>query len=277
MSRFKFLLMFCTVFLSLPHTRVEGVTKTERRIISLSPALTEVIYYLKLDDFLVGVSDFSDFPEAAKAKTKVGPYTKPLYEKIVALKPTLVLVPHEGPKDVADRLAQLNIPFEVIQMRRLQDIPETMKKVATLVNEKDLGENAARDWSQQLNTLKADRIKQPTGKKVLVQLDQNPLIVAGSGTFLNEIVELCGSRNIYADKAGYPKISLEASLKNKVDVILALSHFETPKEKASIENFWKALPPFKKTPVKFVDPDSASRPGPRLIEGARLICKALEE
>src|SRR4051812_29302855 len=86
----------------------------DKRVISLSPAITEIIFELKLNEFLVGTSEFSDYPDEAKNLPHVGPYSKPLLEKIISLRPDLVFIPTEGPEDIEIRLRKQNIPFVIL-------------------------------------------------------------------------------------------------------------------------------------------------------------------
>jgi iron complex transport system substrate-binding protein len=243
------------------------------RIITLSPALTEIAFAVGAGKEVVGVSEHSDFPSEAVEKSIVGPYTKPLYEKILSLKPTLVLVPQEGPQGVLEQLKRLKIPYEILRMRRLQDIPAAIRKVGEISGHATKGQVVAFSWEGRLK--KATSQNPAHHPRVLIELDQEPLVVAGSNTFLSEIVEKCGGQNVYSKMEGYPRLSLETLLKNPADMILVVTHFEKEVDKPAAEAFWRQWPLFKKSKIEFINPDVATRPGPRLIEGAELICKAI--
>jgi iron complex transport system substrate-binding protein len=241
------------------------------RIISLSPALTEIIFALGFGDTLVGVSDFSDFPPAAKKIISVGAYSQPNIEKIIALKPDLVFIPLEGPDDVKKRLEQFKLSYSVISMRKLHEIGLAAEKISENLESPQVGINFKRKWDQQI--AKAFRGNHHGSKVVFIEVQKDPLIAAGKETFLDEIVSGCGGNNLVIEK-NYPKLSLEITVSKSIDVVLLADYFSSPLEKEAAIKWWKERPhPPKK--IAALDVDTTARPGPRLLEGINSICKIL--
>lgn len=241
------------------------------RVIALSPALTELIFALGVGDSLVGVSDFSDFPLAAKKIESVGAYTQPNIETIIALKPDLIFLPQEGPEDVRLRLDQLKIKYSIISMRKLREIGLAAEKIAEDLEVPQAGINFKRKWDEQISKIFIANHNQ--SKLVFIEVQKDPLIAAGKETFLNEIVSGCGGDNLIREK-NYPKISLEITATKNLDVVLLADYFATQKEKNSAVKWWgeRSYPPKK---IEALDPDITARPGPRLIDGIKAICRIL--
>ncbi|MDZ4678224.1 MAG: helical backbone metal receptor [Oligoflexia bacterium] len=246
-----------------------------KRIIALSPAIVELMYTLGFENKIVGASEFADFPEAAKKIPVVGPYTKPSLERIVQLKPDLVLIPIEGPADIKRRFDQLKIRYEVLSMRTLDEIGSTAKQIASLVGEADVGIKFEKNWSKQLIESFSTKKVFTKSPHVLLEVEHSPLIIAGQMTFLHEILEKCGGENIFKDLKGYPRISKELLFNKKIDLILLADHFSNEQTKTRALNNWKSFLPTKNTRLVVLSPDITTRPGPRLLEGIKIICGAL--
>ena len=250
--------------------------KNAPRIVTLSPALTEIAYALSLDKNIVGVSALSNYPPEASSKPSVGPYTKPLFEKIIALKPTLVLVNPEGPAEVLKRLSELKISYLVVPMQKLADIPTAMATIGAKTGKASEGASQALKWREKMSEIRRRFKRAAKSPLVIIEVQQEPLIVAGKNTFLSEIVELCGAKNIFDEFEGYPHISTETLLKQKTALaIVVVDHFEQSSQRDEVINYWKSWPSFEKTKLYFFEPDLTSRPGPRLILGIEMICKKI--
>ncbi len=261
-----------TLALANPFTDDIGdvIAPGARKIISLSPALTEIIFKLDLDSKLIGVSDFSDYPVGAKQKTSVGPYTKPHLEKIASLNPDLVLLPIEGPDEIKDQLKRLNIPFATIKMETLDDVGRTALNLGKWLGKAEAGSRFQKNWNEELGKLFQNTTNSMSKPSVIIEIQNSPLIVAGGKTFLDEIVNKCGGNNVFEKQTGYPKISQEFLTIKKADLVLLADHFETDSEKRKAISSWSMK-------VKELDPDLVARPGPRLLNGAREICSAIRD
>ncbi len=238
---------------------------SQSRVIAMSPALTEMVFALKLNSHLVGVSDFSNYPDLARELPSVGPYTQPNMEKILHLHPDLVLINQEGPEDVRMALNRLHIKYDIISMRMLKEIGEAAVKVAADLGEPDRGQNFKKTWDDNLRQAFSEASQKR--QKVFIEIQKNPLIAVGSNTFLDEIVKGCGGQNLVTD-SGYPKISLERVIKWHPDFVFLADYFPTEKEREDALLWWKP----RAKDVIALDENTTSRPGPRLLAGIKSLC-----
>jgi len=252
-----------------------GTPPPPQRIVSLAPAMTEIIFSLGLGEQVVGVTTVCDRPDEARSKTKIGGMANPSLEAIVALKPDIVVMTSDGnPKAVAERLRKLGIRTHVFTSRRLIEIPagirEMGRDLGTLPAAERLAENiekAIRDVSRSPQG-KASRTVTGKERKTLFVIWPSPLIVAGPGTILDDAMKLSGLSNIAADgKVAYPRFSLEAVIERQPDLILIGKGHDDMKTLA--KGFLQSismLEAVKKGRVCFMD-DALYRPGPRIPAG----------
>ena len=195
------------------------------RIVSLAPNITEILYDLGLEDRVVAVTDFCDYPPAAKAKPRVGGFTNPSLEAIVGAKPDLVILTDDGnPKAIYNRLRDLGIPCHVFTARRLKELPRGIRELgAALGVEKEASALAGRIEKDMAALEKKARQKRPhPPKSALFIIQPEPIVVAGPGTLIHEAFGILGIRNVAADgEVKYPKYSLEEIIHRSPDFILA--------------------------------------------------------
>ncbi len=241
-------------------------------MVSLSPALTELIYALNLQDLLVGVSECSDYPDAAKAKPTVGPFTKPHMEKLLSLGATLVVLPEEGTEETRRKLNQIQIPFLAVPTSKVTDIGDAALKIAEALDNKKSGEKFKSRWEKEISELRSKNKKASKISNVGILVQTEPPIVAGQNTFLDEALEICGAKNIFSQFRGYSRISKEVLFNKKVQYLVVAEHVQsTP----SLQNDFKK---FRLNPIKifYTDPSLTTRPGPRLIQGIKEVCLGLK-
>ncbi|MBK9293815.1 MAG: ABC transporter substrate-binding protein [Oligoflexia bacterium] len=242
------------------------------KVISLSPAITEIIFKLGLGDAIVGTVEHSDFPTKAKEIPRVGEYNKPNIEKILNSKPDIVFIPKEGPDQITYKLKDLGINYQVFEIKNLEQIALTAKEISKTLNKKEAGEKFYSNWNKKLKALKnAKNRSQKTLSLIVVQSE--PLIVAASNTFLDEMLTLCGGKNIFSHLKGYPRVQKEAYLNKNFESVLLVEHFASVKQKEQSIKSWQMLS--KK--VSVINPDIATRPGPRLLLGVEFMCAAMKE
>ncbi|QQR81627.1 MAG: cobalamin-binding protein [Deltaproteobacteria bacterium] len=206
------------------------------RLISLKPSATEMIFALGAGDRLVGVTTYCKHPAEAEKIAKVGGYSNPNLEKIISLKPDLViLIPDATSPRVYEALQRAHIETLVLKGKTLHDIFDDLK---TLGEKLDVA-NKAQSLVEKLQT-EIKSIPQTEHKQTAYMVVQrNPLIIAGRGTFLSELMSLAGLKNL-GDQASlpYPRLSLEILLQKNPDMILDID--ATPEE-----NFWGKFPTLK--------------------------------
>jgi len=248
-----------------------------RRLISLAPSITETVYAMGLGDRLVGDTDYCDYPPQAKAKPHVGAMLNPSLEKIVALKPDLVLGTDEANRrETADQLERLGIPLYGVTAHSLD---ETLRSI------QDLGR--ALEWEAAAEKLVAGlrerakavekRVKGRPEPKVLFVVWYRPLITVGSQAFIADVIRRAGGISISDDLKGeWPHMSLEEVLARNPDVILFP---QTEAFAPELEEFrklagWRDLPAVKSHRMYSIS-ETIMRPCPRLIDALEELANTL--
>jgi ABC-type Fe3+-hydroxamate transport system substrate-binding protein len=230
-------------------------------------------------DRLVATIEHSDFPQEAKKLPTVGPYNKPNYEKLIMQKPTLILVPNEGPAEIQARLKEIKIPYKVIKMRKLEEIPEAAKEISSLLGDTKPGEKFYQDWQKKLASIKKalPQINPKNQPQVFIQIQNTPLIGVGKDTFLDDMIVFCGAQNILGCQPGYPKVARESILNREISHLFISEHFDSNPAKQNSIQVWRKFFPSSKTKIKTLDVDLMTRPGPRMLKAVETLCQELHQ
>lgn len=194
---------------------------TPQRIVSLAPVITETLFLVGAGAQVVGVTRFCDRPEAATRLPQVGGYVDPSLEKILALKPDLVVaMPSFGQRELLDRLRERGVPVLVVFADTLAEVRELPASLGDAVRRADAGRTLRARFDEQLGSLTARKLARPT--RVLVVVGVEPIVVAGPGTFADELVILLGAVPVaQRDGPAWPQWSIEAALLARPDVVVA--------------------------------------------------------
>ncbi len=254
------------------------VPESPRRIVSLAPSITEIIYDIGRQDLLVGVSRFSDYPEAAQGLPKVGSYVHLDLERIVALKPDLCLAIKDGnPKDVVMRLEDLGIPVYAVNPQSLTTMLETVREVGSLLNAGEPANSLAAQLDERIRNI--DKLVRKSTKRpgVFFQIGEAPIVSAGSGTFINELIERAGGRNLAGGVTGYPQFSREQVITLSPDVIIitSMSRAEVSENIRNEWLSWKDMPAGRNGRIYIQDADLFNRPAPRLVDGLEKLARLI--
>ena len=194
------------------------------RIVSLAPSITEILYDLGLGDQIVAVTTFCDYPPQALKKPKIGGYSNPSIETIIAMKPDMVVMIDDGnPVEIRDRLKKLKINTYVFRAKRLTELPQGIRDLGIALGIKDRAFKRANRIEKEIRQYarKSQKFSPHTArKKVLFIIQPEPLIVAGPGTVIDDALKLLGLQNIAGNAASsYPKYSIEDVIRHSPDVI----------------------------------------------------------
>lgn len=265
-----------------PKTYTDGLGRTvtlegtPKRIVSLSPALTEAVFSLGAGDRLVGVSTFCNRPEEALDIEKVGDAFTLNTEKLVALKPDLVLV--AGSRDyetqVEKDLARLGIPAWVSGPSTVAEVLEDIRALSEVLGVKKKGDELVAALSQELDAVKAAIPEGQEKPKVFITFDSE-LWTSGGDSFIDDVITAAGGLNIAGDvKEQYLQLSMEDLLAKDPDIILVAIPEEMA-EALTTRPGWSSLTAVKEGKVFFPNPDLISRPGPAVVEGIKEIASWL--
>ncbi len=251
--------------------------KTPQRIISLAPSLTEIIYALGVENQLVGNTNYCNYPEPAKKITKVGNLISVDFEKILQLKPDLILISTEGnTKEMADKLNSIGIEYFVANPKSFASIKTNVLKIATIFGKEKKAEILIEKWNREIDSVKLVAQKAKP-KKAMFLLSIEPLILVGRNTFINEMMEICNLQNIATKAMGtYPTFSREDVLKYNPDYIFVARHAGinfANVNKAYPE--WKRLKAVQNDNVVILDSDLFARPGPRFTLAVKTLFNAI--
>ncbi|MEB0137367.1 cobalamin-binding protein [Actimicrobium sp. CCC2.4] len=246
-----------------------------RRIISLAPHVTELLFAAGAGARLVGVSDYSDFPPAAKIIGSVGGAAALDIERIVMLKPDLVVAWGSGNSaSQLARLRALGIAVFDSEPRDFATIASSLERLATLAGSEATGHAAARDFRVRLQTLTSTYQRRAT-VPVFYQIWRAPLMTLNGQSMVSSAIRLCGGNNIFAQLPQLaPVIGAEAVLQANPEVILTGGDDEA----AALAD-WRRFPSLlavQRNNLFVINADWLARSGPRLLDGTELLCRQLD-
>ncbi|OFY98480.1 MAG: hypothetical protein A2Z97_03845 [Bdellovibrionales bacterium GWB1_52_6] len=252
-----------------------------QRVVALIPSLAELTADL-LDHSLekiVGVSEFSDYPPALKKFASVGPYNRVSIEKIVSLRPDLVLASFNGnAKEQVAHLRELKIPVVVVKTDTFDEVEESMRLIGAALGRKEQGAAMAQAFRTGISKIKARGKTRTSVPKVMLQVGDSPLVVAGGENILNECLGAVGAENIYSDsRLSYPRPSVEDVLHRRPDAILVLQLSDSASSRASAARWdeFKKIPAVANSKVAIIADQGLLRPTLRMIEGLLLLEKRI--
>jgi len=251
--------------------REVAVAGVPERIISLSPSNTEVSFGLGLEDRIVGVTEYCNYPPEAQEKDIVGGFDSPSIEKIVELEPDLVLASTIHDEEVP-RLEEMGIPVLVVESSRVDELFESMALVAEMTGVEESGEELINSMKERIDAVqeKVSDIDPEDRVLVFYEVYSDPLMTAGEGAFINEILSLAGGENIFGDVAdNYPQISAEEVADRQPDIILFPDYHGTAGtvlEEMADRPGWESVPAVEDKNLHAISDDTFSRPGPRIVE-----------
>jgi len=254
------------------------IEEVPQRIISLSPSNTEILFALGLGDRVVGVTNVCNYPPEAKEKEKIGGYSNPSLEKIINLKPDLILATFGNPGKLIDQLKKFDLPVVGLNPKTIEEIFGSIELVGKITDKEEkaleLVENLRGRTEKVL--AKTEKLTQEQRPRVLYVVWYKPLWTAGSGTFIDELIQKAGGINIAGDLSGWPKMSLEAVIeKNPEIIIVGEGHPGGLIETVKAESTLSETDAFKNNKIFTIDADIVSRTGPRIIDALEEMAKII--
>ena len=264
--------------------RTMQVPRDPQRVVALAPSLTEIVFALGEEGRLVGVTLFSDYPEAARKLPKVGSYVQLDLERIVALRPDLCLAIRDGnPKAVVDHLEAMQVPVYAADPRDLGSVMETIAALGDLLGAREAAARINADTRRRIAAVQRRVARADHRPRVFFQIGLAPIVSAGSGTFIHELIVRAGGINVAAGPAPYPRFSTEQVIGLAPEIIIITSMareglFEQVRDEW---RRWPQMPAAADDRIYISESNLLDRPSPRLVAGlehlARLIHPALSE
>jgi iron complex transport system substrate-binding protein len=245
-----------------------------RRVVSLIPASTELLFALGADSAVVGRTSYCDYPAAAKAVPDLGDGIKPNIEAIVASRPDLVVLYNSGQNAaVAGRLRELGVAALRINTDALSSVPRVARMLGRLTGQERTADSVAAVF----DTALASATQPPSGQrpKVLLLVWEQPPMTIGQGSFLSELVERAGGQNLFADvTSSSGVVSIEAVAARNPDLIFTT--VEGPSAFASRPE-WQVVPAVRRHRFLHVTGSEFNRPSPRAPQAIRQLSAKLNE
>lgn len=259
------LLSFCLLFASFV-----SLAHTPQRLVVLSPHLVEWLYDFGVGDRIVAAAEGADYPKQAQSIPSLGRHGHMSVEHILSLKPDLVLAWKRGNRpQLLSRLRHLNIPVELVDSTKVADIPEEMIRVGKAVGSLSQSLKSAKRFEQTIQTLKRQyRQKERIG--VFYQLSSKPLATVAQGSWPEQLLMLCGAKNIFDDVLlPYFHVSAERVMQRNPSMIVL------PQSKYSIQSNpqWHS---FYQDRLVRIDADLLHRPTMRLLSGVTQLCLEID-
>src|SRR5437588_1844798 len=246
------------------------------RIVSLAPNLTEIVYAVGAGDRLVGDTTYCDYPAEAKSVAKVGDTMNPSIERIVALKPQIVLVSTASQLEAfTKQLDAQKIAVYVTNPRSLDEVFHSIETLGELFGEHDRSASLAAALRQRAVEVEA-AVKQIKPVTVFYQVSGEPLYTIGRESYLTDLVRRAGGISVTADVPGaFPRFSDEAALAARPEAVILSTGGSMGEANATVASSLRNSPAVLNNRVYKIDGDHLSRPGPRLVDGLEEMARAL--
>ena len=249
-------------------------TPASRRIVSLAPSVTETLFALGFGSRLVGVTTHCDYPAEARKIAKIGGFTSPSLEVIVAKRPDLVIGVSSATDPVKAReMERLGLKVTLLSLATIGDILNSMRTIARLLGDQQAGEKLVNKITGQFDQVKS-RIAGAPRRTTLLAVGLRPLVAVGGNNFIDELITLAGGENI-AGNASQPWLNLpdEYVVAKAPQVIIEAG---MGSERSDSTKHWmdlKSIPAVKESRVYTYPSDKILRPGPRIGEGLEEIAR----
>jgi len=249
-----------------------------KRIISLAPHITELLYAAGADKQIVGTVSYSDYPLAAKQLPVIGSYTKVDYERVLAAQPDVVMYWKSGnPGNMIDGIKELNLKIFNSEPDDFEDVASSLITLGVLLGTEAIANKRAQQYLERLDALRK-KYSHKIRKKVRVfyQVWNQPLMTINKTHLINNVIEFCGGENVFAELDNIaPTIDMESVIKKNPDVIIA-GMAKGRDEWLQEWKKWPTISAVKNAHVYTIDAGLLVRQTPRILEGTQKMCEIIE-
>jgi iron complex transport system substrate-binding protein len=248
------------------------------RIIALAPSITEILYKLEMENRLVGVTQFSNYPPPAKALPKVGSYIRLDVEKIASLEPDLCIAVKDGnPITAIRKLESIGIPVYAVDPRNLEAVMDTLVEIGQLLGVVDRAKSVKTAMNHRIQQIQNHLSAMNHRPGVFFQIGITPIVSVGTPTFIHELIKMAGGNNLAQGPTPYPRFSKEQVIGLWPDVMIITSMARaTVFEQVKTQwEQWPDIPAVKNKRIHLVDSDIFDRASPRLVEGLETLARLI--
>lgn len=244
------------------------VPNRPERIISLAPSNTEILFAVGAGDRVIAVDSFSDYPPSVQELPRLGGLDDTAFEQLVALQPDLVLT-IGGTAAQVSRLEELGINVAVIQPETFNEILATINLIGRLVGSDAAAQALTADLEARVRAVVGALAAVPDDQRprVLLEIWPDPLMSVGPGSFMHDLLELAGGKNIFADSdSPWPVVSLETAIARDPQAIITMFPDAFEQLRSGDRTGWSRMSAVRSGRILLVDENVFSRPGPRLVD-----------
>ncbi|MDY6844450.1 MAG: cobalamin-binding protein [Thermodesulfobacteriota bacterium] len=261
--------------------RSVSIPDTPKRIVSLAPSITEILYEIGLEDSIVGVTEYSNYPPRVSTLPKIGTYVNINLERVLELQPDLAIGTADGNvKSDVERLNTFGVPIYTTYSKNIQGVMQSIAKIGEITGKKKEAEDLVRDMKGEMSRIRA-KSAGSYRPRVVILYSISPIITAGSGTFADDLIRIAGGKNISGDsETKYPRYSLESIIVKNPEIIIVTVMGEDKREKRGTPEFphiWDNVQAVREKKVYSIDPDIINRPSPRIIMGLKEMVRIFED
>ena len=248
-----------------------------RRIISMSPHVTELLFSAGGGERIVGAMNFSNFPDAAKRIPLIGSNSQIDMERAVSLKPDLLIVWKSGnTARQLEQLRQLGVPVFFSEPRRLDDVATSLTRFGQLLGTEAVAQKAAADYRAQIAALGARYSKRPT-VRVFYQIWDKPVYTLSGDHMVSDAISLCGGENVFAGlKVKAPSVSIEAVMQENPEAIIGDEPHGPDDAGITIWKPFGSMTAVGRGNLFTLNSELLTRSGPRLPQGVAQLCERLD-
>jgi iron complex transport system substrate-binding protein len=248
-------------------SRQVKIDKEPQKVISIAPNITEMIFALNRSSKLIGRSEYCDFPEEAKNITSVGSIREPSIEKIVELKPDIVIASTHFEKETVQKLEEIGINVVILfGAESFEGVYDTVEKVGKVLNAEEEAEKLVSEMKLKVQNV-LDKVKDKPQPSVyyVISYGKTGDYTAGKDTFVGQMLEMAGGKNVADDTKGW-EYSLEKIIEKKPEIIICSKYYNS-KQGIESTNGYKDLDAVKNGKLYEIDNNLLDRQGPRLADG----------
>lgn len=248
--------------------------KAPDKVASGSPAITEMIFAIKADDNLVGVTQFCDFPEEAKRIDITGDYNGPSIEKLIEFGANMYITDHIS-DDQRKTLEDANIIVVVLASKNYNDVFSKILLMGQIFNKNPQADSVLIIMKHRESVI-LNSVKGSKSKRVFYEVWHDPLMTSGHGSFIDEMIKMLGSENIAGDaESAYAEYSIEKVIEKNPQIYLTANDGMKTAEDIKARPGFDQVDAIKNEHIYFLDANIISRPGPRIVEGLEILAEAI--
>jgi len=251
------------------------VATEPQKIISLSPAITEILFAIGVEDKIIGVTDYCDYPPAALDKPRVGSFKNPNLELIVNSQADVIFVAAGIQTEFVKRFEDLGIKVVTLDAESVSQVLENIQTAGTVTGATAKAQELVDTLEQRINAVQEKVARAGYKPTVFFEVWDNPLMTAGPGSFINDLIVLAGGKNIAADvNKRYAEFSLELLVERDPDIYILNNHAHQP-EDIKNRSGYAGLKAVQNNQVHSIEDDLVTLPGPRIVDGLEEMAKII--